>query len=388
MRRRRWKHVFGASLIGLVLCDLALSAWIGDEGLLLDHPLPPFGAITHPRQREWIARSRAEAPGSALGVFDRELGWSVAPSHVSADGRVSTNSIAARGRREYARPKPDGVLRLVCVGDSYTWCDEVEDQASFEAQLEAGDARVEAVNLGVAAYGTDQALLRLRREGLRLQPDVVVVGLLLENIGRNVNRYRPLWYPGSGAAPAKPRFVLRDGALELVPQPFAERAELLAAIEDGSVLARCAEHEHWRADPGLGPWRVSSIARCAAAWFADREREVEGLWRAPDGEPFQVTLALLESALRESRAAGAREALVLIFPRESDLPAPEALPYWTALHAELDRRGLAWIDVSGDLARAAEPVYAGGHLNRAGNALVAARLRAVLEQRGLWPTAR
>lgn len=373
-RKRRALRALLALFVGLVAVDLGLGAWIGTDGLLLGHPLPPFGAITHPGQRAWIAELRAEPRGT--GAFDAELGWTVRPDATSLDGKARTNSIAARGTREYARAKPAGGTRLVCVGDSFTWGDEVGDADTFEAQLETLRPDFECINLGVAAYGTDQALLRWRRDGERLAPDVLVVGLLLENIGRNVNRYRPLWYPGSGSAPSKPRFVLAHDRLELVRQPFATGAELADAIEDGSVLARLAEHEHWAGASTW--WRFSALARCAAALASDRERDVERLWRDEEGEPFQTTLALL-------RAFRAERVLVVVFPREVDLEdvGGGERPYWTKLLNALDDAGIEHVDASTALANAlaahrrdpalAHP-YAGGHLSRAGNALVAAEL--------------
>jgi hypothetical protein len=399
-RRRSWKKALLAVALTLALADVALSLATRRDGLLFGRPLPPFGAITHPRQREWIERARAEAldpvRATSPGVFDREIGWTVRASYASADGRVHTNALAARGVREYPRAKPAGTLRCVFVGDSFTWGDEVADADTFEAQLEAANPRIEAINFGVAAYGTDQALLRLRRDGFPLTPDVVVVGLLLENIGRNVNRYRPLWYPASGAAPAKPRFVLANGALELVPQPFATQIELCDAITDGSVLARTAEHEHWRADPGLGVLRVSSFARAGGVWLAQRERDVEHIWSEPEAEPFRVTLALLEACVRESRAAGAQHVYVLVFPRESDARTlvDGRTAYWSALTAELAARGIPCLDLGAEIAAAlraadaapSEPrTYSGGHLSRASNAKVARALRDRLERDGVWP---
>ncbi|MBI5362619.1 MAG: SGNH/GDSL hydrolase family protein [Planctomycetes bacterium] len=373
-RKRRGLRALLALFVGLVAVDLGLTAWIGSDGLLLGHPLPPFGAITHPRQRAWLAELRAEPRGT--GAFDAELGWTVLADATSLDGKARTNSIGARGPREYALANPASVTRVVCVGDSYTWCDEVGDADTFEAQLEALRPDVECINLGVPAYGTDQALLRWRRDGERLAPDVLVVGLLLENIGRNVNRYRPLWYPGSGSAPSKPRFVLVHDRLELVPQPFASGAELADAIDDGSVLARLDEHEHWRWSSSW--WGISSLACCVAALVSDRERDVERLWRDEAGEPFQTTLALL----REFRA---KRVLVALFPREVDLEGigAGATPYWSGLRAALDRAGLEHVDVAPELARALadrrrDPSlphpYVGGHLSRAGNRIVASEL--------------
>src|SRR6185503_20431904 len=101
----------------------------------------------------------------------------------------------------------------------------------WPAQLEALVPGLEAWNYGVGGFGTDQALLRLRQAAATDSPAplaALLVGIMLDNIGRNVNRYRPLWY--AEALPAvKPRYVLRGDELELVPQPFATRAEFVAA---------------------------------------------------------------------------------------------------------------------------------------------------------------
>ena len=378
-----------AAFLGLFLADLALSLWISRSGTLAGRPLPPFGAITNPRQREWIAREREAlrigANSTNPGSFDAELGWTVAPKRRSSDGRVCTNSLGARGEREYAPEKPAGILRAVFFGDSYTWCDEVDDASTFEAQLEALDPRIEAFNFGVAAYGTDQALLRWRRDGRALGADVACLGILLENIGRNVNRYRPLWYPASASNGAKPRFLVEGGELLLVPHGFATQRELFDAIEDGSVLTRLAEHEAWRDVPDLGLLRFSSFARIAGAWRAQRAREVKGLWLDEQGEARRVTLAIVEHFRAEALASGAKRVLVLLFPRQDDLSerSTQKGVYWRSAVRELESLGIEVLDLSEALAEVAveqgpAQLYGGGHLSRAGNATVATTLRSAL----------
>src|SRR5262249_45923041 len=184
---------------------------------------------------------------------------------------------------------------------------------AWKAQLEALEAGFEVPNLGVGGFGTDQALLRAERELPRLHADVVLVGLLLENIGRNVTRFRPLWAPQSNSPVAKPRFGLRGGELELVPLPFHERAELVHALEAGTVLELLHEHEYW-SDEALPPWLAWSA--CARMWMERRaydHREIADLWTHP-GEPFDVTLALLARFRALAGANGARDEVVLVFP--------------------------------------------------------------------------
>ncbi|HET6203767.1 MAG TPA: hypothetical protein VFI25_13305 [Planctomycetota bacterium] len=389
--RRAGRRLF-LSLGALLLLDLGLSLSAIRDGLFLGRPLPPFGATTHPRQRAWLAAERAsrgtKAPPEGTGIFDPELGWTNRPSSRSPNGRETIDALGARGPRAYARVKPEGVLRLLCFGDSFTFGAEVADPEAWPSQLEAIDPRIEAVNFGVGGYGTDQALLRFRREGRDLGADAVLIGFLLENVGRNVNRYRPLYYPATAVPAAKPRFVLGGGGLGLLPQPFSTREEFVDAVAEGSVLARLAEGESWSSAAPPGPLRFSSVARLAAAGLAYSARQARRLLLDEQGEPFRVTVALLESFHREARAAGAREALVLVFPREEEMNALVRGEdrYWKGLLGALAARSIPFLDLSEELAPAhrasrgggdAEGVFRAGHLSPTGNRIVA---RAVFER--------
>jgi hypothetical protein len=375
-------------LVAGFLADLAVSAFVIQDGLFFGRPLPPFGALTHPKQAATLAKMEQEPRGT--WTFDAELGWTWRPASVSEDGLYSTNALGARGPREYGPQPASGKRRVLVFGDSFAFCDEVGDQESFEAQLEDRASELEVLNFGVSGYGTDQAFLRYQRLGRELSAEVVMLGLMLENIGRNVNRYRPLWATYTGVCVTKPRFLVdAAGTLELVPQPYATRAELHAAIVDGSILADAAEHEYWRERPVVPTGKLSALVRLASGYLAYRERSPARLWRRPDEEPFRVTLAIVEAFHRQALADGARQAPVLLFPAKEDLRdhAWAGRPYWGALLAELERRGIPCVDLIEPLlahARAlgedppGASLYQGGHLSRAGNAVVAETLAAWL----------
>lgn len=381
-RLRRALLVAAAVVATGAAADLAVGRWVLHDGLLGDRPLPPFGALPHPRQRSWLEAQRAtlDDPPAGVGRFDAELGWRNEPGTCEAAGRRCFDSIGARGRGERAPAPAPGVARVACFGDSYTYGSDVDDGEDWPAQLDALDPDLEVLNLGVGGYGTDQALLRFRREGPELGADVVLVGLLVENIGRNVNRYRPLYYPSTVACSAKPRFALVDGALELVPLPYARRRDLLDAVASGRVLDDLADHEYWRGDRPL--FAGSALARVVAGWSAYRRRQPETLWRDREGEPFRVTVAILEAFQREARAAGARRVGVLVFPRPRELEdlARRGTPFWGTLLEALDERGIPCLDLAPTLAaRGGDPPYTGGgHLDPEGNRVVAEEVRAWL----------
>ncbi len=389
-----------AFLGSLVIADLLVSLFLIRDGLFLPRrnaagelegrPLPPFGGITHPRQLETLD-SMDERP-NGIGVFDPELGWTWRPSSVSEEG-IHIDAIGARGPREYQPRPPPGTRRALFFGNSFTFGDEIPDGATFQSILENIAPRFEALNFGVSGYGTDQALLRYRHLGRELGGEIVAIGILLENIGRNVNRYRPLWNTRTGFCVTKPRFVLDErGDLSLVPQPYATREELQRSILDGSVIEEIGEHEYWHDRPQVWTGRLSSLARIAAAWFAYHERTPQLLWQDPRGEPFRVTVAILETFQREALEDGARLAPVLIFPTKDDLKnhALPGKPYWSAFLRELERRGVAFIDLIPPIAARVRELgedpmrsslYHGGHLSKVGNAIVAREIYRWIEER-------
>jgi hypothetical protein len=391
---------FGSLLCAVtVLTDLALTRFVIPDGVYLWKPLPPFSACMTDAQKAWLERQLAEferGVEEGLTRFDRELGWCPVAGRGTPVGVAPSyhyNSIGARSLREYSPAPPAGVARLACFGDSFTHCEEVSDADAWPAQLEELDPRFEVLNFGVGSYGTDQALLRLRREGLHAA-QVACMGFLVENIGRNVNRYRPFYWPPSPSCVAKPRFVLRGEQLELVPVPYATRAELLAAVRDGRVRDDFAEHEHWIAETRWAWAAPSAFVRFAAGWFAYRRREPASLYRDPEGEPYRVTLELLTAFAREARERGAREALVIVFParRELQSVAGGAAPSWAPLLGDLAERGIAVLDLTPALLEAwsaapdragRDALFSGGHYSRAGNAIIAGTLRDWLAQ--CWP---
>jgi lysophospholipase L1-like esterase len=127
-----------------------------------------------------------------LHAFDPDAGWTCHPGTDlryaqpgSFDVRVQCNSRGLRDT-EHDYQKPVGTRRIVVLGDSFVWGYGVEMEEMFSKQLErklgeldgsgdGSDARWETINLGVNGYSTVQELVRLETEGLRYQPDWVVL---------------------------------------------------------------------------------------------------------------------------------------------------------------------------------------------------------------------
>jgi hypothetical protein len=109
------------------------------------------------------------------------------------DYRWTTNSRGFRGGREYAVPKPAGVRRVLLLGDSFTFGLGVNDDQTYAALIErklggaCGGSPLEVINAGVSAFSTSQEVVLLEREGLALDPELVIVGYFVNDADDNLN---------------------------------------------------------------------------------------------------------------------------------------------------------------------------------------------------------
>jgi hypothetical protein len=181
-------------------------------------------------------------------VFDPELGWRMLPEAHKLGGYwgdkwpARTNAHGFRDR-ERTFEKTLGITRIVAIGDSFTFGAEVDDGERFSDVLERlapglerlapglergapglerlapglergapgierGAPGIECLNLGVQAYGPDQELVLLEREGFRYAPDVVLWVVFLGNDLHDLRFARRFHWP-------RPYFTLDRGELTL-----------------------------------------------------------------------------------------------------------------------------------------------------------------------------
>jgi SGNH hydrolase-like domain, acetyltransferase AlgX len=102
------------------------------------------------------------------------------------DTIVKTNSLGLRNP-EITEEKPIATKRVLFIGDSYTMGWGVPEEKAYprlvETQLNTLSLlyKVQAINAGFTAAGPSGYYLYLKLQGLKLTPDVVVVGLYLGN---------------------------------------------------------------------------------------------------------------------------------------------------------------------------------------------------------------
>src|SRR5215472_4056700 len=102
--------------------------------------------------------------------------------------RVTTNALGFREPRLPA-PKPPGTVRIVVLGDSFTQGYGVDESDAYPRRLEAllgawdRSRSYEVINLGVPGSSPPDYLYNLREVGLAYHPDVVVVGVMANDVG-------------------------------------------------------------------------------------------------------------------------------------------------------------------------------------------------------------
>lgn len=368
---RRFALAAAGFLVALCAAELVvrLATHVDEDGqrFLGAHRLLPF-RMPLSRLRE---HAKALGDPAALFVYDSDLGWAPRPGATRRDGRVSIEQTGDRRAGAHFDRKP--ALRIVTVGDSFTFGDEVDDDETWPSQLEAElrDRGVDAdvVNLGVNAYGLDQAVLRFERDGLAFEPDVVLLGLQPENLLRSLNVVRAAYYPGTSMPLSKPRFVLEDGGLRLVNRPTPPVEDVLEALADP------AEHPLFRYEDWLdgryrpGPLNVSVLYSLAQSVVAIESRATGYELTDEMAEIGSLAVDRLASAVEASGA----ELWIVHVPRRDDLETIQAgeEPWHGAWLAELDRRfNLVRPDLeTPDVA--AERFQPAGHYSPLQNALVA-----------------
>jgi SGNH hydrolase-like domain, acetyltransferase AlgX len=157
---------------------------------------------------------------------------------------VRLNSHGLRGP-EIPYAKPDGTYRVLVVGDSFTFGAQVEEDETFVARLgehlrAASDRRgldaveFETINGGVDGWNTYNELAWLTAEGVRYEPDLVVLMYYTGNDpGENFDWMKALNRRDADAAPAP------TSTMQELRKSLARWSALYALIESG-VVAKLA----------------------------------------------------------------------------------------------------------------------------------------------------
>ena len=262
---------------------------------------------------------RVFAPGQHIPQreYDERLGWRGRPE-LDCQLReklftidISQNSLGFRDTERTLDKRP-GSVRIMCLGDSFTWGWGVEESAIYtrvlETALEGGDTQIEVMNAGVGGYGTDQLLIYLREQALDYSPDLVLYQVARNDIRGNMTTVAEGLYN-------KPRFVLRDDG-ELVAEncpvpPFSSLGRVKYVVSRTSRFAYFLKHRVHLGRHGVRQPKAGAVVQQKPT-VSDRA-----------DYPFMLFCSLVKEMRSECEARGAKFAALLGFSLSD-----EQLEYW------------------------------------------------------------
>ena len=384
--RSRFRHPrLAAILFGLLLALALAEAGLRLAGPTLAHARPSLFSPRVPFPYDTAALDDLASGQSAI-MLDPELGWVNTPDFDQQGPTVYNrhNHAGLRADREYSPTPAPGVRRIAAYGDSFTYCDDVNLADCWTRRLEERLPNTEVLNFGVVAYGPDQAWLRYQRGGAAWRPCAVLIGHMLENINRVVNRFRPFYLPRDSRSVSKPRFVLDGDGLRLLPNPVRSVEQLK---DPGWVEANLGPDDAWYFPGTFVPNpldRLDLVRLIRSAAYRNVHDQKAMAWGPgtaerlyqPGNEAFEVVVRVLSGFAEQVRADGATP-VVLVFPTTGEfrsLRSGGPRPYAALLDA-LRQRDVPTIDLGdalGEQSRTSAPQdLAARHYTPLGNSVVA-----------------
>lgn len=145
--------------------------------------------------------------------------------HESGGYLIECNQAGLRSSIEFVRRKSKNIYRVLVFGDSFTAGDGVSNQYRYTDLLPTlFDKSIEVYNFGISGTGTDQQYLCYREFAKEIEADLLVLGIYVENIRRNVAHYRP--------------FLDNDDVVRYYPKPWYELDENKSLRLDQVPLSR------------------------------------------------------------------------------------------------------------------------------------------------------
>jgi lysophospholipase L1-like esterase len=175
---------------------------------------------------------------------DPQLGWRPPPDsqgwqRFEGAALVSNNRLGFRDR-DHRRAKPEGVRRIVVLGDSFTeavqvpleqtWWQRLGEQLNGHGcgEHRLGGPVIEVLNFAVSGYSTAQSLIAWRHLARDFSPDLVILAFF---VGNDLNENQPQLDQNS----MRPYFIAEADGLRL-ERRFLDSAEYRAAVATSGRL--------------------------------------------------------------------------------------------------------------------------------------------------------
>ena len=264
--------------------------------------------------------------------------------------------------------------------------------------MEQSHAKLEVLNFGVPGYGLDQAYLRFKKDGLRLNAHIVFIGFMSGDIFRGVNTYRPFSQPSTGLPMAKPRFIFRDDQFVLLENPMTTVSRYQELLDNPEIVyARLGEHDyfyHTKNRVGLFDF-LSSVKFMKLNYYKfsqiwdKRAILKKGIYNV-DSEAYVIMINTFDDFVKDVKTHNATPVIV-VFPFNNDISKfrNQNNKMYQPLLDYLQRQSYDYIDVMGAFEEfgSNEEVSSlfgrKGHYSEHGNRIVAKYLLKNLQKRKL-----
>jgi hypothetical protein len=239
---RRWGAVIAVNLAATAAILIAADVYLRLEG--------------HRPYRRTFPGEAYEGGGVPWARADPALGWTIEPAFLP--GQINPQGF--RDAKDIERtPRYTGITRVMLLGDSFVVGANLPAHETLPAVLQRRlGSTYEVFSVAVPGWGVDQMYLAYDRYKAALDPDMVVLAFIDDDILRVLEAYR------SAERLAKPVLTVAGG--KIVPQrtvPAGRRfvSRVLALSVPASLLAR----EYWLA---------SEASDLAEAMFAAITRDM------------------------------------------------------------------------------------------------------------------
>lgn len=187
-------------------------------------------------------------------------------NQVEFDTEVSLNRLGLRGPE--VGEKPPGGVRILALGDSFTFGVGAQDGETFPARLEevlrSKGVPAQVLNAGAPGFGVPDAVAWYERYGIELEPDAIVLAVFLANDLQD-------------ASPDQPKVAVVDGALVVPGETGGPRRWLYYHSHLFRLLKSSVLEGRVRSLFGMKePWAVRELRSEFSLYEPDLPAELRG----------------------------------------------------------------------------------------------------------------
>ncbi len=216
---------------------------------------------------------------------------------------IKTNSVGIRGP-EIVVPKPDGVLRIICLGDATVLGPDVEYEETFPYLLQRylqqrTEFKVEVINAGVPGYCPLLGYLQTVHHLIAMEPDLLIYNFDMSDVADD-HQYRRIT-------------VMNDEGVPLVcPHPYLQKKPKTLSPKYGQEFL-------------LIQWGKKNLGKLAdQSHYLEDERDISSplgkyAWLKDDSPDWDIYIKQSLSPLGELKTLAGKISAQLII---SVIPAP------------------------------------------------------------------